>query len=56
MSIYNYLTYVDYYNCLNVFGEGTITKRRYQWAQGCTKEQAAEDQVTKMRAKGAIED
>ena len=56
MNIHNYLTYVDYYNYLNVFGEGTITKRSYQWAQGCTKEQAAEDQVTKMRAKGAIED
>ena len=34
MIIYNYLAYVDYsayFDYINVFGEGSIMKRRYQW-------------------------
>jgi hypothetical protein len=56
MIIYNYLTYVNYFDCLNVVGNGSIMKRKYRGAQGCMKEQAAKDQVTEVRAMGAIED
>jgi hypothetical protein len=54
--IYNYLANINYFDYLNVFGKGSIMKRRYQGAQGHTKEQATNDLVMEVQAKVATED